>query len=228
MKLFATVTALAALLGTATLADNNDIFIDQSGSNNYIGDANNPVEQNGSSNIMDITQSGNGNSVGTRAASEPSLPTWPGATQTGFNQEMTIVQSGNRNSAELLQQKGGIKNDMVIRQGGNDNRIVNAHQHGNKNDLDVRQGGNFNFGNSLQVGDNNLTEVRQNGNGNEYDLVQGGFSANGQAACMSCDIDLSQSGNDNLANVYQQDTNQMASISQSGNGNTAYTSQSAN
>ena len=46
-----------------TLADNNEIFVTQSGSDNFVGDANNPVEQIGTSNMMDITQSGNGNTA---------------------------------------------------------------------------------------------------------------------------------------------------------------------
>ena len=225
MKLLATVATVAALLGTAGLADNNELFVTQAGNDNFVGDANNPVEQNGTSNYMDISQTGNGNTVGSRATSEPALPTWPGATQTGSDHEMTIVQSGHRNKAELLQQRGGNKNTMEIRQSGNDNRIVNAHQYGDKNTFDVRQSGNENYGNSLQVGDQNIIEVRTSGHRNTYDLNQGSFSAN---ACTKCDIELIQGGNDNAANVYQQDLNQMASINQSGNGNTVYTSQAAN
>jgi len=226
MKRFATITAIAALLGTGALANDNEIFVNQSGSDNFIGDADNPVEQVGTSNLMTFTQSGNGNAIGTRAPYESPLPTWPMAEQIGANHDMEVIQSGHRNSVELLRQKGGDQNQIFVRQGGNDNRIVNLHQHGNKNMFDVRQGGNDNFGNSLQVGDHNITEVRQGGHRNEYDLSQGEFAQNGGSDCTSCDILLNQGGNDNYANVYQQDHNQLANIRQGGNGNTVYTYQS--
>ena len=212
MKLFATVTALAALLGTASLADNNEIFVAQSGNNNNTGTAADPLEQVGTQNLIDVTQSGNENTVAK-------------ARQAGAQHDMNVVQSGNRNLFQNVRQRGGYNNEMVIRQSGNDNRIVNANQFGNSNLLDVRQGGNDNYGHSLQKGDQNTMVVRTNGHRNEYRMAQGSFNAND---CTGCDIELTQGGNDNLANVYQMDLNQMASISQSGNGNTVYTSQSAN
>ena len=64
MKLFATAAALAALVGTAALADNNELFVTQSGNNNVIGNADQPATQIGTQNDATFVQSGNDNSIG--------------------------------------------------------------------------------------------------------------------------------------------------------------------
>lgn len=226
MKKIALISALSAVMATAAVADNNDIWVNQMGNGNVVGDALNPVTQIGGQNDMRLTQGGDGNAIGSRSLQESPAPTWPGATQLGYSQNMVVTQPGNRNTAELLRQKGGWKNDMYIRQSGNDNRIVEAHQHGDQNTSNVVQSGNRNFGNATQVGGYNVLEVLQSGNDNDYDVWQGGFASSSQPdACQSCDILIRQGGNHNSANVWQQDTNQMAQVIQSGNGNSAYTKQ---
>lgn len=225
MKRFAFSAAIAALFATAAVADNNDIYINQIGSGNAVGDALHPASQAGQSNVMDFTQGGNDNQIGVIAASPAALQ---GAEQSGNQNEMTVSQPGNRNVATYLNQDGGDKNIMSVTQSGNDNMLAVLRQNGDQNDATVVQRGNRNDGLARQVGFKNVLTVLQSGNENDFDILSGDFGVLGRPdACAKCVVTLTQSGSNNYASVWQQDNNQLASIVQSGNGNYAYTKQQA-
>ena len=129
MKLFATAAALAALVGTAALADNNELFVTQSGNNNVIGNADQPATQIGTQNDATFVQSGNDNSIGDVGPNVANMG------QRGFKHTLEIRQSGNRNKTIRYTQTGE-KNDMSIRQTGNDNQLQLVMQRGENNDAD--------------------------------------------------------------------------------------------
>lgn len=224
MRIFA--AAVTVMLATGAFADNNEIFINQLGNSNAVGSADTPATQDGTRNTMQFTQRGHSNGIGLDAGAPNALQ---GALQEGDRQKMEVTQPGNRNLARRLEQDGGDRNKMFVRQSGNDNLLSLLRQNGDKNDASVSQSGNQNNGSARQVGDNNILNVLQSGHRNDFDILSGDFGVNGRPGkCYSCDVTLTQSGNDNYANVWQQDNNQMATITQSGHGNAAYTMQSAN
>ena len=219
MKRILASAALCAALSTVAYADNNEIFVTQSGNNNQIGNAAHPATQTGIYNDMTFTQSGSDNVIG--ASSNPAR--LQGAIQDGDDHVMDVTQPGHRNQAIRLEQDGGNHSDMFIRQSGNDHKLGFIRQPGDKQLADN------NSGNARQVGRDNVLMARQSGNANDFLILSGDFGVNGRpGACTSCDVTLIQSGNSNYSNVWQQGNNQMASITQSGNNNTAYTKQSPN
>ncbi|MEQ8294018.1 MAG: hypothetical protein RIA08_17580 [Roseovarius sp.] len=219
MKLFATAAAIAALVGTAALADDNDLFVTQSGNNNVIGNADQPATQIGTQHLATFVQGGNDNSIGDVGPNVNNMG------QSGFRHTLEINQSGHRNNVERYTQLGE-KNEMTIRQSGNDNNLGLSRQQGQNNTADVVQRGNENNGTFRQLGNGNMVDVVQRGHRNDFDILSGDFGASN--SCSSCDVILTQPGNENYANVLQSGVSQLADISQSGNGNTVYTSQSAN
>ena len=219
MKLLATAAAIAALVGTAGLADDNDLYVTQSGNNNVIGNADQPATQIGSQHLATFEQSGHDNSIGDVGPNVANMG------QRGFRHTLEIEQSGNRNKTIRYTQTGE-KNDMSIRQSGNDNQLQLVMQRGDNNDADVVQRGNENRGFAVQVGNGNMIDVVQRGHRNDFDIQSGDFGPSN--SCTSCDVILTQPGNENYANVLQSGVSQLADISQSGNNNSVYTAQYSN
>lgn len=219
MRKMLTSAAIVAALALPAFADNNEIFVNQAGNDNVIGNGDQPATQIGTRNLMDFSQDGHGNSIGDVGPNVNNMG------QNGYKHVLVIEQPGQRNTVARYTQLGE-KNDVFIRQSGNDNTIAQVRQQGAHNDIDIVQRGNGNDGEARQVGDWNVIDAIQRGHNNDFDIDSGMFGQGN--ACSSCDVVLRQGGNDNYANVMQVGQNQMANINQSGNGNVVHTSQSPN
>jgi hypothetical protein len=207
---FLITTAVAALLTTGAMA--NDLFIDQIGNNNEIGQADGSgsfdrVEQTGSNNSMLLTQEGNRNRIG----ASPFPNARDNVQQVSNNNTMLIDQLGNANVAQNIVQDGGNRNDYNLFQTGNRNVISRGRQSGTANFALISQEGNDNEGDSRQIGDRNELFALQDGNRNEFVVQQGFFGG--------------PSSTRGLVDLVQMNSGQFASINQSGFGNSSFTNQ---
>ncbi len=214
--------AVLALLATSAFADNNDIFINQSGNYNSAGEAGR-ISQIGSTHQLALTQSGNGNVFSDNP--ENDILESAHVLQTGVNQVMNVVQSGNWNTVHTINQTGNVANDLSLRQTGNGNRLggniyeddddfsfyaPGAVQEGAHNEASALQSGDRNFLRLRQTGNENTMSATQSGNDNNLRLEQT-FDQN--------DISAVQSGNENDGLIFQYGYNNMLASLQSGNGN---------
>lgn len=208
--------------------NNYTVTLDQVGSDNQINTSQWGV---GSYNSITISQIGNNNSANAGQLSDES--------------SVSLIQNGNGNNAESIQNYNYNGTVNLTQVGDNNNAIIWQGRYpdiySDDNFSSIRdntinatqEGGSLAFGNFLEIyqsGNLNLIELKQTGDNNKLTITQSG-SANRITGLDLSDFGLGlQSGNNNIANlrqsgqentiIYRQATNNTnVDFEQSGRGN---------
>jgi len=203
-----TVVVIGTLLATGALADDNfskllqngatnSALVDQSsGSDNRVGTAALAARQVGNDNILEFTQSGDGNEIGS-----------VGFLQQSNRNTATILQASDGNAVIEVLQKGiasGFgahrRNTLTIVQEGGDGNVVQRVEQ-------IRVGGLL----ALPGQQGNVASIVQNGAGNTVTLL----SQNG----LRNTADLNFKGNANMASAVQEGAENTAAVTVIGDDN---------
>ncbi|MEM6899432.1 MAG: hypothetical protein AAF583_06655 [Pseudomonadota bacterium] len=135
---------------------NNEVFIEQIGEGNDVGELGDRVVQNGDNLLLEIRQDGAGNGAF--------------GSQTGSFNDLTIDQDGNFNEVNFDQ--SGVMNVAFVSQDGNANDVT-LTQSTDQNAAIIFQDGNLNDATVSQTVQNTqLAVVNQIGNGNTTNISQ--------------------------------------------------------
>jgi len=185
--LVAGVAAMPAMAQTQANAPNtgpfDGVFVEQIGSGNDAAFSQSTIEQNaevtqdGDENVVDVTQTGDGDHfVGIDQTGDSNIAT---VTQSGVAQNVAILtQTGSANTAILSQNDTGlIGSGAGITQNGSGN-LATLVQDGSGNQAILAQNGDNNTQTATQLGDGNSLEWTQNGNGlPDMAIIQTGGAA---------------------------------------------------